>query len=413
MKRAVGSFLTLIISISAFSQADFRKGFIITTHADTVYGLIDYKGNKINAEECRFRKSADDDITVYTPEQILGYRYENSKFFVSKLVERKTTKRYFLEYLINGTVDIYFFRDSDGDHYYLDSGDGVLSELPDGNVEVFKDGERLVKKNTKYIGMLRAAFRESPTIARKAEKLELNHKDLIGIAKEYHTEVCSTESCIIYEKSLPRKIRSIGLVAAFNSYSFKAPTIPYPYDFRFIDGMKFDRIYYPSVGLFYRSTIPALNEKLYISWEATIQSRKISGTNTDHSAGKFVEDKYFLTLRQIVMNNTFAVGYQAPQGKIRPTVHVGGFLETFLKGNYQLKYTRTYQQSNVVTSSIDNEMIFSDSDFGLVFGAGIFSILPNQKHIIIDARYQLGKGVSMSGYLMNTSSIALLVRLGL
>jgi biotin synthase-related radical SAM superfamily protein len=44
-----------------------------------------------------------------------------------------------LEYLINGIVDIYYYRDDNGEHYLVDNGSGDLLELKNEEKEIIID----------------------------------------------------------------------------------------------------------------------------------------------------------------------------------------------------------------------------------------------------------------------------------
>ena len=95
--------------IKSYSQSDFRNAYVITNENDTIKGFIDYKGNNSNARKCLFRKKEDGEILEFSPEQIKSYRFLNGKYYVSKSIQNKDKiESKFLEYLIDGIVDIYY-----------------------------------------------------------------------------------------------------------------------------------------------------------------------------------------------------------------------------------------------------------------------------------------------------------------
>jgi hypothetical protein len=109
------------------AQSDFRPGYIVNNNGDTLTGLIDYKGNQANARKCIFKLSNDASEEKFTPDDIKAYRFIDSKYYVSKKVmtEDSTETQLFLEYLIDGIVDIYYYLSPSGDNYYVDPGDGT------------------------------------------------------------------------------------------------------------------------------------------------------------------------------------------------------------------------------------------------------------------------------------------------
>lgn len=80
---------------SSFSQSLFKSGYIIDLKGDTIFGEIDYRGDKYMGYKCRFVK--DGVFQEYLAGEIYAFRFNDSKFFISKNVDDKI---YFLEYLI-------------------------------------------------------------------------------------------------------------------------------------------------------------------------------------------------------------------------------------------------------------------------------------------------------------------------
>src|SRR5690606_41134359 len=91
----------------ACAQAEFRAGYIIAGPGDALYREIDYRGDLLMGSVCRFRNDHKE-IQDYGAHDILAYRFIDSKFFISKDVDGK---RMFLEYLLNGEVNVYYVRD--------------------------------------------------------------------------------------------------------------------------------------------------------------------------------------------------------------------------------------------------------------------------------------------------------------
>ena len=138
--------LTIIVFLSGslIAQSDFRPGYIIYNNGDTLTGLIDYKGNQANARKCVFKLSKDDQEEKFTPEDIKAYRFIDSKYYVSKkiLTEDSIETQLFLEYLIDGIVDVFYYRDLSDENYLIDNGDGNLLLVKDKNEVVVVDNVR-------------------------------------------------------------------------------------------------------------------------------------------------------------------------------------------------------------------------------------------------------------------------------
>ena len=86
MKKYKLLIIILIISISVFAQTDFRPGYVVKTVGDTLFGEIDYRGDKKMSEICRYRVNNKSKVTSFQPGEIYGFRFIDSKYFVSKNV---------------------------------------------------------------------------------------------------------------------------------------------------------------------------------------------------------------------------------------------------------------------------------------------------------------------------------------
>ncbi|MBN1952976.1 MAG: hypothetical protein JW801_17360 [Bacteroidales bacterium] len=111
MQKVLLSLLFLFIGLSSkFSQYTFEKGYIITLEQDTVHGLAGSGNTKTNAQICIFKTEEKAQPEKYTPGEILAYNINDRKHYVSKLVkEGKDESEMFLEYLMDGSIDLYFY----------------------------------------------------------------------------------------------------------------------------------------------------------------------------------------------------------------------------------------------------------------------------------------------------------------
>ena len=74
----------LLISPTSFSQNDFREGYYITWKNDTVYGLIDYRGEARNSKVCVYKSNKQAKVKQFSPNDIQGYRYTDSKYYIDR-----------------------------------------------------------------------------------------------------------------------------------------------------------------------------------------------------------------------------------------------------------------------------------------------------------------------------------------
>ncbi len=182
------------------AQTDFRPGYIIKIPNDTIYGEIDSRGDLLMSKICKF-KDTEKILYKYLPKDILAYRFMDSKYYISKIIKGKGV---FLEYLIKGKVNIYYMRDDNGDHYFIEKENMELIELPYKEKYKFIGDKEVFYKSKKHIGFLNLYMQDADNLKKRIERIEKpEHQSLIKLAEDYHNIVCKDEQCIVYEKKFP------------------------------------------------------------------------------------------------------------------------------------------------------------------------------------------------------------------
>lgn len=204
--------LFLCVSLCSFAlESNFLPGFIISNKNDTTIGYIDKI--KSNSESCVFKVNMNfKKDTVLSPNDIKAYRFkEGGKFFVSKTVPfQPVEKVLFLEFIIKGKINIYFYRD-DMDHYFIEKDNINLVELSERPVLLRDSMGLMYYRAPKFKGILNYTLSDCPDIYSNIKKIELQPKPLIDLAKEYQKKVCDNEQCIVFE----RKIKEIKVHSRF------------------------------------------------------------------------------------------------------------------------------------------------------------------------------------------------------
>lgn len=203
----------MLLSLAANGQGSFRAGYVITLQQDTIYGLIDYKIARKSALKCRFKPSRQANEVVYTPTDIAGYRFTPGKYYVARTVEKDgEAKTLFLEYLIDGIADVFFYRDNHEDHYYLEPEGEELQPLAIDEIATKRGNKHYILRKEKYKGVLKSAFSDAPALSDDIDGLKLTHLALIDIAEAYHDQVCDDYACVTYSRvKSPLQVR-VGLL---------------------------------------------------------------------------------------------------------------------------------------------------------------------------------------------------------
>src|SRR5690606_461912 len=143
--------------------------------------------------------------------------FTESKYYVSKEINGA---KVFLEFLIKGQINIYYLRDSNGDHYFLEKAGNPIIELPYEEGIKYVDGKKVFFRTKKHIGLLTYYMQDGPEFQAMINEIgKAEHESLIKLSEDYHSKVCKDGPCIIYEKKPP--FRKVNLEAVAGIVNFE------------------------------------------------------------------------------------------------------------------------------------------------------------------------------------------------
>lgn len=388
------SVLFLMATGFAFSQAVFKNGYIVKNNNDTVYGLIEFKGNKTNANVCIFRNDEQSEARSFTVNDIKGYRIEDNKYYVVRTVTVNTKEeQLFLEYLINGIVDMYYYDDGVSEHFFVDGGDNRLVELKKNSPAeyVATYTKRAIPDSKQRIGVLKYVFRESPEISKRVETIELDRKSLIDVAHAYHKEVCADEACIIYEKKKPRgEYLKAGIVVEISTVTLSVPE-DIPYDYVYFTNSDFGVTFCPAAGFFVKLNLPDINANLFLQYQGTFSKMKLQTNNWYSMQLSNHERNERISYSQSSFNNVAVLKYEFREGlEFRPNLHLGAFYNFAYVNNYSRNGTEYYPSGDVYAQYYGLEFPFWNRDYGPVAGMGFVVDISEKNAILVDLQYQRG-----------------------
>lgn len=318
-------FLGLLIAVNTFSQSDYRKGYIITNKQDTIYGLIDYASPSSNAQTCFFKRSESAVVEKYKPFEIQGYRFTDSKYYVSKQVKvENDSMNLFLEYIIKGAADLYYYC-SPGlkSTYYIQKGNGTIMELSNNEI-VVKDNDRdFIRKDNRYIGVLKYTMSDCPSIFNDIDKTRLTSESLTSITEKYHNKTCTSYNCIVFEKKEPAsvfhwspfiRLSNVNYHLVSTDVSNESDQYAYSYT---INVQKIT----PAIGLKASFISPWISEKLTLEVASAFSSVKFNDKYVDDVLSAN-DTKFSLSYQDIEVMAGFK--YLFTIKKIRPNIG-GGF----------------------------------------------------------------------------------------
>jgi len=175
----------LLFSVVSYSQNNFVEGYVVTSR-DTLRGFIFDKQLDKETRRVQFKSSlSSTSATEYKPLDIIGfYVAPYGEFYLGQaididvkpvrqgMLESNPAARFkkdtvFLKQLARGKANLYFFRDSEKSHFFLQKENGPVKELL---YIVYQTGDVTSKKAEIFRNQLSEAFADcSETSVKKAE----------------------------------------------------------------------------------------------------------------------------------------------------------------------------------------------------------------------------------------------------
>lgn len=392
MKHILLSILGLfVVLFNLNARSVFLKGYVIDNKNDTIWGLIKQDANISNTDKCIFKTRPEAEKQIYQPTDIKSYRIVDGKYYVSRLVMvNGKPQQIFLEYLVQGLVNIYLYANLEGIHYLVDKGDGNLIELKNTTSLSEKDGVTYSHDKKEYIGMLTYVFQDSPKTCEEATSKSLDCSSLIDLAVDYHKDMCAENKCIIYEKKADVIKLYFGLQLGVNYHSLtkgKADDTQL-----YFQNTQFNSFISPALGAFLEIKLPYVNnERLFARYDASLWQEKHTGSNeykSDYTSYKNqLEDNKFNLL------NSIQVKFDLNRNKLRYFVEGGVFMKMALYTNFKRTLTTQILSEDAYTSSHTGSSVFNKTEVGPILGLGIRTKMKNQRNVSLDLRYLRGNGV--------------------
>jgi hypothetical protein len=329
-------FITVLLN----GQTDFQPGYVIKTTGDTLIGEIDYRGDILMGKVCRFKLNNTDKEVSYSPDDINEFKFNESKYYVSKEVKGQ---KMFLQFLIKGKVNIYSQRDQTGDHFFIEKAGLGLSELPYEQAIMYKENIPYEYRSKTHMGILNIYMQDAPEFqSRIATIYKPEQRWLVELAEDYHNRVCKDERCIIFERKLPFLKVNLEVIAGVNNFKNRMDEYFYKWD---------GKQNYFQAGVVADFWMPRVNEKLYL--RTGILYSTFESNNTS---------KKYLKI-------PIQVKYIYPKGIIRPNLAYG--INLYRPFSYTVSITPGLNMK--ITKSVSIEINY----FADFLPNNIFPLFPN------------------------------------
>lgn len=241
----------LIFTGKCYSQEILNPSYIINNQSDTIKGM-GVMGK--NQKYCFFHKDGDKDTICYNPREISAFRIIDGSYYISmQIPEKDTISWYFLEYLVDGEIDLFALHNEQS--FYIKNDTSKIIELNDHLSKTMNiDGWDYGIKDLTYLGYLRYYMQDAPQLFKKIDNIgRLSQQNMVKLAVDYHNAVCDDYKCINYTKRKADRSYSLEAIGGYNYHNNYIS--PYGSILFHITPTRFYRHIYLSLGILYSDQI--------------------------------------------------------------------------------------------------------------------------------------------------------------
>lgn len=356
-------FLAIVICCLTFKLLGQSNYY--STEDKMFFGASLIKGSEIqNAMFCQVRK--ENEILKFFPNDIKEFGFKDGTVYISKEINiSNSIKQVFLERLVRGTVNLYYYKDKNVKTYFIEKPDGTTKELPRFSFENDK-----IKFNT----ILSDLTSDCKNTFEATKLVSYKKKSLSEFIKLYN-------SC----DSKPFPFFKYGFIIGYGLTKYSRtnylPSYLYfsVFDFRYNGSL--------SVGLFIDKPIFARNLSLHV--ETSLTSNVVSDHQTIN------DTRYDLVLKTSSLSIPFLVRYTYPSLRNRPYINIGPI------------YTYNFNNSNTLHETKPGKFtdlsnwykIVPNNLFGFSIGAGIQKRITYRNNIFFELRFNKLYGPSSFEFL--------------
>ena len=338
-KKIKVAFLFAFAGLFAQGQV-LSPGYIINNQGDTIHGFLNLRSNNENALSCQFVKDQGGKITEYKPFEINGYRVENEKFYVSKEVSIEgVQQKIFLEYLVNGIADLYYYKEGTQDFYFIEkNGKTYQLSNKDKSYTDSKGRAEYSMKTNQYIGVLSYLYSDASNFSPQIRNTQFSYKSLIRTTKGYNQLICKDSTCIDYTKNVKTKVYlepNVGIGYSVMNYKYSNDVI---------------NAFALSSGAYLRLSPPFFSKQWNTLIGINFLKTKYEGIINDNKLGGGVYMDHRINLDLLAIQIPLMIEYSLNKEKIVPFMFMGGNLTYIVSEKHSIY--------RVVGNSDNTEIVF-------------------------------------------------------
>jgi hypothetical protein len=345
--------LLSMLHLGVFAQTDYYK-----TYSGINLGLKPEDGGQtLNAKLCRVRLE-NNTIMTYTPYEVSEYGFKDGRVFRAREIRMNDTiKRVFLELLVKGKMNLYFYKGLKYRSYYLEKDSGELIPLP-------KDG-----KNTGdpyFRNILDNATHDCAKLTDHLNLINYRTKTLSSYVEAYNT-------C----KAVEFPYFKYGIMAGFETTTL---LIPSSIGVDFLKDNKIESDESFTISLFMDYPIGKKGLSFHPEFQFVRNNFKYHQYNYKYEAT--------MVINTICINFPLMIRYTVPisEKKFRPYVNAG-FVASFLLKNESLILETTIKDEVIISDKYYRADLLGDQYAGYITGAGVQFNIHHRLNLFAELRY--------------------------
>lgn len=384
MKRLILLIILICIAEFSFSQTDYRKGYVITNARDTLFGLVDYREKAKAYKTCDFKVSKGQNTITYEPGNIIGYGFENDKFFQSREISIKNQQSQvvFLEVIVRGLVSLYKYEGT----YFIEKGNDGLQQLINETKEVFIDGKRVLKNTNQHIGTINILVFDCAETRERVQKIRLDERALTKLIEDYNQ--CKGEPSITFKANKPWTKAIIGVTGGPNISRLNFESNP---GYGHLAG-NFEVSKSPMIGVSFDILSPRLSERISFHSDFFYLTSKYYNYNLYNSSSSVERNYVTIELQQLKV--PIGIRYTFPERKFTPYFNAGISGTIHLSSNS--KWAQELESNSIVNTNENEALAIKNKQFGLWGGCGLLKSVNNKLNVFLELRYEQTDGIAPS-----------------
>ena len=413
MKKALTLLIFCFALLPLTAQNNWSSATLVKTEGDTLRGLIDFQNWRKNPSRIQFRSTSQatqesfgplDLQSFWVPEESVHFQsavveVDFSPFATQQLtVDQQADFRLdtvFLRSVFLGAVNLYFLRDRDTkEHFFLQRPGGAIEELQYLRYLEEVGGKKVVKTKDIYKTQLLEYLGDCPAARNLIAGVRYREQDLLEILLAYQNCQAGAEPEFVGKTDLGRFIFGVAAAGILSKYDFVASSAPT------LDEVEFE--YCPNFGIAasMEYILPRNRGKWSFYSELMWKTKHVLLTEENVNA-IIAKREWELDLSYLCLNAQFRYNY--PTGRIRPFVGLGFSYGYATKAN-----SRYYEERNIIGIPDVSESKLISPIRKYELGA-LLTLGARHGRFALDARYEIGNGLSPSIDLRSTSNSIFLV----